>query len=110
MSKELGTDISRISTLDDVRPAATVSKATSSHLILAVTVWDGGIDEDSWKNAMYAMFGYLCFNNIYNFVPSCTGASRPVVGGGLHRARTPFGGQPTSKASGASPRGLCVCA
>jgi hypothetical protein len=27
------------------------------------------------------MFGYLCFNNIYNYVPSCTGALRPVVGG-----------------------------
>jgi hypothetical protein len=29
----------------------------------------------------YAMFGYLCYNNVYNFVPSCTGAARPVVGG-----------------------------
>jgi len=42
---------------------------------------DIGIDEDSWENAMYAMFGYLCWNNVYNFVPSCTGATRPVVGG-----------------------------
>lgn len=42
---------------------------------------DIGLEEDSWENAMYAMFGYLCFNNVYNFVPSCTGASRPVVGG-----------------------------
>ena len=58
MSAELGTEIERITTLDDV-----------------------GINEDSWENAMYAMFGYLCFNNVYNFVPSCTGASRPVVGG-----------------------------
>ena len=24
---------------------------------------------------------YLCFNNVYNFVPSCTGATRKVVGG-----------------------------
>ena len=40
-----------------------------------------GIDEESWENAMYAMFGYLCYNNVYNFVPTCTGASRPVVGG-----------------------------
>jgi len=40
-----------------------------------------GLDEDAWENAMYAMFGYLCFNNIYNFVPSCTGARYPVVGG-----------------------------
>ena len=42
---------------------------------------DIGLEEDSWENAMYAMFGYLCYNNVYNFVPSCTGASRPVVGG-----------------------------
>ena len=27
------------------------------------------------------MFGYLCVNNLFNFVPSCTGADRPVVGG-----------------------------
>jgi len=58
MSDALGADISRITTLDDV-----------------------GLNEDSWENAMYAMFGYLCYNNVYNFVPSCTGASRPVVGG-----------------------------
>lgn len=58
MSIELQTEVPRISTLGDV-----------------------GIDEESWENAMYAMFGYLCYNNIYNFVPSCTGASRPVVGG-----------------------------
>ena len=57
-SAQLGTDIPRITTLADV-----------------------GIDEDSWENAMYAMFGYLCYNNVYNFVPSCTGAARPVVGG-----------------------------
>ena len=56
--EQLGTDIPRITTLADV-----------------------GIDEDSWENAMYAMFGYLCYNNVYNFVPSCTGAARPVVGG-----------------------------
>eukprot|EP00927_Polykrikos_kofoidii_P048433 TRINITY_DN42704_c0_g1_i1.p2 TRINITY_DN42704_c0_g1~~TRINITY_DN42704_c0_g1_i1.p2 ORF type:complete len:203 (+),score=30.46 TRINITY_DN42704_c0_g1_i1:1140-1748(+) len=45
------------------------------------TLDDIGIDEGSWENAMYAMFGYLHFNNVYNFVPSCTGAARPVVGG-----------------------------
>ena len=56
--EQLETKIDRIKTLDDL-----------------------GIDEDSWENAMYAMFGYLCYNNVYNFVPSCTGASRPVVGG-----------------------------
>ena len=58
MSEQLGTPVARITTLADV-----------------------GIDEDSWENAMYAMFGYLCYNNVYNFVPSCTGAARPVVGG-----------------------------
>lgn len=58
MAEQLGADVKRITTLADV-----------------------GIDEDSWENAMYAMFGYLCYNNVYNFVPSCTGASRPVVGG-----------------------------
>lgn len=58
MSEQLGADVKRISTLADV-----------------------GLDEDSWENAMYAMFGYLCYNNVYNFVPSCTGAARPVVGG-----------------------------
>merc|ERR1712216_506308 len=58
MSEQLGADVKRITTLDDV-----------------------GLNEDSWENAMYAMFGYLCYNNVYNFVPSCTGASRPVVGG-----------------------------
>lgn len=40
-----------------------------------------GIDERSWETAMYAMFGYLCFNGLYNFVPQCTGAKYPVVGG-----------------------------
>ena len=58
MSMQLGADVQRIQTLADV-----------------------GLDEDSWENAMYAMFGYLCYNNVYNFVPSCTGAARPVVGG-----------------------------
>ena len=60
MSNELGTNIEKILTLDDI-----------------------GLEEESWENAMYAMFGYLCFNNAYNFVPSCTGASYPVVGGRL---------------------------
>jgi anhydro-N-acetylmuramic acid kinase len=54
----LGKDFGRIKTLDEL-----------------------GIDEESWENAMYAIFGYLCFNNMFNFVPSCTGASHPVVGG-----------------------------
>ena len=58
MSLQLGADVERITTLEDV-----------------------GLNEDSWENAMYAMFGYLCYNNVYNFVPSCTGAARPVVGG-----------------------------
>jgi len=58
MEEQLGVKIDRIKTLEDL-----------------------GLDEDSWENAMYAMFGYLCWNNVYNFVPSCTGASRPVVGG-----------------------------
>ena len=60
MSNELDTTIEKILTLDDI-----------------------GLEEESWENAMYAMFGYLCFNNAYNFVPSCTGASYPVVGGRL---------------------------
>lgn len=58
MEVQLNTKIDRIKTLDDL-----------------------GIDEDSWENAMYALFGYLCYNNVYNFVPSCTGAARHVVGG-----------------------------
>lgn len=88
MSKELGTEISRISTLDDVSVVATTFSSTvqrpaiqQSFDLGRTCVGQVGIDEDSWENAMYAMFGYLCFNNIYNFVPSCTGASRPVVGG-----------------------------
>ena len=40
---------------------------------------DLGLDGDSWENVMDAMFGYLCFNNVYIFVPSCTGATHPVV-------------------------------
>ena len=58
MSEQLGADVKRIQVLEDV-----------------------GLEEHSWENAMYAMFGYLCYNNVYNFVPSCTGAARPVVGG-----------------------------
>jgi anhydro-N-acetylmuramic acid kinase len=57
-SEQLKTEIKKIKTLEEL-----------------------GLDEDAWENAQYAMMGYLCFNNIYNFVPSCTGASRPVVGG-----------------------------
>jgi anhydro-N-acetylmuramic acid kinase len=58
LSMQLNTEIPRLKTLEDV-----------------------GLSEHSWENAMYAMFGYLCFNNIYSFVPSCTGAVRPVVSG-----------------------------
>jgi anhydro-N-acetylmuramic acid kinase len=58
MSEQLNTTVPKITSLEDI-----------------------GVDEDSWENAMYAMFGYLCYNNVYNFVPSCTGAERPVVGG-----------------------------
>jgi anhydro-N-acetylmuramic acid kinase len=58
MSEQLGVTIPKILTLEDV-----------------------GLDEDAWENAMYAMMGYLCYNNMYNFVPTCTGASRHVVGG-----------------------------
>jgi len=58
MSLQLNTEIKDLKTLDDL-----------------------GINEDSWENAMYAMLGYLCYSSVYNFVPSCTGASRPVVGG-----------------------------
>ena len=50
-------------------------------ICLGAQLEDLGLNEDSWENAMYAMFGYLSFNNLYNFVPSCTGASHPVVGG-----------------------------
>jgi len=57
MTEHLGTDI-QIRTLEDI-----------------------GLNEDSWENALYALMGYLCFKNKYNFVPSCTGASRSVVGG-----------------------------
>ena len=52
-----------------------------AHLPLNAIPASLDIDEDAWENAMYAMFGYLAFNNIYNFVPSCTGAPKPVVGG-----------------------------
>lgn len=41
MCEQLGADVQRITTLEDV-----------------------GLDEDSWENAMYAMFGYLCYNNV----------------------------------------------
>lgn len=40
-----------------------------------------GLEEDSWENCLYALHGYLCFSNKYNFIPSCTGAPRAVVGG-----------------------------
>jgi len=58
LSAHLGADIARVKTLEDV-----------------------GIDAATWEEAMYAMFGYLCVNDLYNFQPSCTGAARPVVGG-----------------------------
>jgi 1,6-anhydro-N-acetylmuramate kinase len=58
MSIQLGVEVERVKTLADLY-----------------------IDEESWENAMYAIFGFLCFNNLNNFVPSCTGANYPVVGG-----------------------------
>jgi anhydro-N-acetylmuramic acid kinase len=45
---------------------------------LTDTPW---LEEDSWENCMYALMGYTCFRGFYNNVPSCTGASRHVVGG-----------------------------
>lgn len=45
---------------------------------LPETPW---LEEESWENCMYALMGYTCFRGFHNFVPSCTGASRPVVGG-----------------------------
>jgi 1,6-anhydro-N-acetylmuramate kinase len=45
------------------------------------TLDDLNMDEESWENAMYALFGYLCIKNTCNFVPSCTGAERAVCGG-----------------------------
>jgi len=61
-----------------------MSAQMSDHLGLPVdikTLDSIGLDEESWENCLYALMGYLCFKNKYNFVPSCTGASRPVVGG-----------------------------
>lgn len=40
-----------------------------------------GFEEKSWETVLYAMMGFLCIKGLYNFVPSCTGASHPVVGG-----------------------------
>lgn len=42
---------------------------------------DLGIDEESWETVMYAMFGFLGIKGLYNFIPSCTGASSHVIGG-----------------------------
>jgi len=42
---------------------------------------DLGFEEKSWETVLYAMMGFLCINGLYNFVPSCTGASHSVVGG-----------------------------
>ena len=58
MSEQLGVELSHVKTLEEI-----------------------GLDEESWENAMDAMLGFLNFKNKYNFVPSCTGASRHVVGG-----------------------------
>eukprot|EP00658_Telonema_sp_P-2_P012159 TRINITY_DN14631_c0_g1_i4.p1 TRINITY_DN14631_c0_g1~~TRINITY_DN14631_c0_g1_i4.p1 ORF type:complete len:457 (-),score=117.38 TRINITY_DN14631_c0_g1_i4:277-1647(-) len=58
-----------------------MSKELESEGLVIKLLDDIGISEDSWENAMYALFGFLCFRNLYNFVPSCTGASRRVVGG-----------------------------
>ena len=51
----------------------------SVHIDKIKEMEDLGLDGESWENAMYAMFGYLCFNNVYNFVPSYTDAVCPVV-------------------------------
>lgn len=45
------------------------------------TLDDIGLEEETWENAMYAIFGFLCRNGYANFAPSCTGATRTVVGG-----------------------------
>lgn len=58
MSEQLGVKLSHVKTLEEI-----------------------GLNEESWENAMYAMLGFLNFKNKYNFVPSCTGASKHVVGG-----------------------------
>ncbi len=42
---------------------------------------DLGHDEASWETVMYALFGLLCARGLHNFVPACTGADHPVVGG-----------------------------
>jgi anhydro-N-acetylmuramic acid kinase len=42
---------------------------------------DIGLDEESWDSVLYAMMGFLCIRGLYNFIPSCTGAAWPVVGG-----------------------------
>jgi len=60
MGEQLGVEIDHLKTLEEL-----------------------GLDEDSWENALYALMGYLNFKNKYNFVPSCTGAKRSVVGGKL---------------------------
>jgi len=78
---EFGAEIEKISTLESV-----------------------GINEESWENAMYAMFGYLCYSNIYNFVPSCTGAARKVVGGRIAPGEN-FGGVVLQPSKGTSRTG-----
>ena len=54
------------------------------------TLDDLGVDKDSWEAAMYAMFGLLCINNIFNFQPSCTGATWPTVGGNIAWRKFPY--------------------
>ena len=49
--------------------------------IKLLSLADIGLDEESWETVMYAMFGFLCIRGIYNFIPSCTGASHSVIAG-----------------------------
>eukprot|EP01083_Nonionella_stella_P045391 121961_1 len=39
------------------------------------------LPDDSWETCMYAIFGALAINGVFNFIPSITGASKAVVGG-----------------------------
>ncbi len=66
---------------------------------------------------MYAMFGFLCFKGLHNFVPACTGASRPVIGGkicpgdnfaAVELSAPPWVGGPSSPAAAATVLGAAV--
>jgi len=59
--------------------------------LVVQTLDDIGLEEESWENAMYATFGFLCKNGLANFAPSCTGADRMVIGGKIASGATrPF--------------------